>query len=136
MLLGQNWSLATMNSSGITPRAEAPPTVIDAQYVAGFVFTRQPQIRLTYDWHKEFWRRSRWKTHRPPSPVAPTCSCRGSRRSTTALPGNGTGGSLLYNATSFSLNDVAGRDRQVRRGRDARRPQAARRSLGHGAQLL
>ena len=54
-MAGQSWSLATMNATGTLPRAEAPPTVIDAQYVAGFVFTRQPAIRISYDWHKEFW---------------------------------------------------------------------------------
>jgi hypothetical protein len=49
LLAGQNWSLATLNSKGITPRAEVTPAVIDAQYVPGFVFARQPQLRLTGD---------------------------------------------------------------------------------------
>ncbi|WP_157098896.1 hypothetical protein [Novosphingobium rosa] len=49
LLAGQNWSLVTMNTKGITPRNENPPTVIDAQYVSGFAWARQPQIRLTGD---------------------------------------------------------------------------------------
>jgi multidrug efflux pump subunit AcrA (membrane-fusion protein) len=55
LLAGQNWSLATMNTVGITPRTEQPPLSIDAQYVPGFVFTRQPQVRFTVDADKTFW---------------------------------------------------------------------------------
>lgn len=49
LLAGQNWSLLTMNAQGISPRNEVIPAVIDAQYVPGFVWTRQPQIRLAID---------------------------------------------------------------------------------------
>lgn len=49
LLAGQEWSLATMNTKGITPRQEDIPLTIDAQYVPGFVWTRQPQIRVTKD---------------------------------------------------------------------------------------
>ncbi len=49
VLAGQNWSLVTMNTIGITPRTEASPAIIDAQYVPGFVWARQPQFRLTGD---------------------------------------------------------------------------------------
>jgi len=55
LLAGQNWSLATMNTSGITPRTENPPLNIDAQYVPGFVFARQPQVRFTADIDKKIW---------------------------------------------------------------------------------
>ena len=48
-LAGQTWSLATMNTKGITPRNELTPPQIDAQYVPGFVFARQPQVRVTGD---------------------------------------------------------------------------------------
>jgi hypothetical protein len=54
-LAGQSWSLLTMNSHGITPRNEVPPAVIDGQYVPGFVWARQPQVRLVKDWDKTFW---------------------------------------------------------------------------------
>ncbi len=54
-LAGQNWSLATLQGKGMTPRAEIIPAVIDAQYVPGFTFTRQPQIRLTEEFDPSFW---------------------------------------------------------------------------------
>jgi len=55
-LFGQNWSLATMNSKGITPRNEVPPPTIEAQYVPGFTWARQPQVRLTKDFdNKQLW---------------------------------------------------------------------------------
>ncbi len=46
MLAGQTWSLATMFKSGMNVRSEAIPLTIDAQYVPGFNWTRNPQIRL------------------------------------------------------------------------------------------
>ncbi|MFI4976302.1 MAG: hypothetical protein ACHP84_17330 [Caulobacterales bacterium] len=55
LLVGQNWSLATLNGKGVTPRNEVPPPVIDAQYVPGFAWTRQPQIRLVKDFDKTVW---------------------------------------------------------------------------------
>ena len=56
LLAGQSWSLATMNTKGITPRNELPPPTIDAQYVVGFTWARQPQIRLTGDFaDKQLW---------------------------------------------------------------------------------
>ncbi len=47
VLAGQNWSLTTTNFNGITPRKESIPPTIDAQYVVGFVWKRQPQFRVT-----------------------------------------------------------------------------------------
>lgn len=54
ILGGQAWSLLTMNKKGITPRQENIPLTIDAQYVPGFTWTRNPQIRLVqeFDDHK------------------------------------------------------------------------------------
>jgi hypothetical protein len=49
LLAGQAWSLVTLNSHGITPRNEVPPPTIDGQYIPGFTWTRQPQIRLVKD---------------------------------------------------------------------------------------
>ena len=49
LLAGQAWSLATLNGHGITPRNEVVPPTIDGQYIPGFVWTRQPQIRLVQD---------------------------------------------------------------------------------------
>ncbi|HUB63396.1 MAG TPA: hypothetical protein VL996_02975, partial [Methylocella sp.] len=55
LLAGQTWSLATMNTKGIVPRQEDIPLTIDAQYVPGFVWSRQPQIRLVKDFDKTLW---------------------------------------------------------------------------------
>ena len=49
LLAGQAWSLLTLSSQGITPRNEMPPPTIDGQYIPGFTWTRQPQIRLVQD---------------------------------------------------------------------------------------
>lgn len=54
-LAGQNWSLLTSNGKGIIPRGEDIPPTIDAQYVPGFTWKRQPQIRLTKDFGNGFW---------------------------------------------------------------------------------
>jgi hypothetical protein len=105
-MVGQNWSLATMNSSGLLPRSEAPPQSIDAQYVVGFAFTRQPQVRIAYDWHKEFW--AAISLENPQSTFAGGSNVffPGTTVINTSLPGNGTGGSLFFNSTNFSLNSV------------------------------
>jgi len=55
LLAGQTWSLATMNTKGILPRQEDIPLTIDIQYVAGFVWTRQPQLRIVKDFDKNLW---------------------------------------------------------------------------------
>jgi hypothetical protein len=54
-LAGQTWSLTTLDSKGITPRNEIIPATIDAQFVPGFVWTRQPQFRVTKRFGKALW---------------------------------------------------------------------------------
>ncbi|MDE2410161.1 MAG: hypothetical protein KGM18_00135 [Sphingomonadales bacterium] len=49
LLAGQNWSLLTLSNKGISPRNEQMPPQIDAQYIPGFNWARQPQLRLTGD---------------------------------------------------------------------------------------
>jgi hypothetical protein len=46
ILGGQAWSLLTMFSDDMTPRRENIPLTIDAQYVPGFSWTRNPQFRV------------------------------------------------------------------------------------------
>jgi hypothetical protein len=55
VLAGQTWSLATLQGKGITPRNEIIPATIDAQYVAGFTWTRQPGIRITKNFGDDVW---------------------------------------------------------------------------------
>jgi hypothetical protein len=54
-LFGQNWSLVTLDATGIAERSELAPPTIEAQYVAGFVWTRQPQLRFVKNFGNEFW---------------------------------------------------------------------------------
>ncbi len=49
VLAGQSWSLLTQQQIGITPRKEEIPLTIDAQYVVGFNWARQPQVRVVKD---------------------------------------------------------------------------------------
>ncbi|HEX9022872.1 MAG TPA: hypothetical protein VF799_03440 [Geobacteraceae bacterium] len=56
LLGGQTWSLVTMNNMGITPRNEVTPLTIDAQYVPGFTWARQPGFRIVKDmFDKKLW---------------------------------------------------------------------------------
>jgi hypothetical protein len=49
VLAGQSWSLATLYKKGLAARQEQVPQTIDAQYVPGFNWTRNPQIRVVKD---------------------------------------------------------------------------------------
>ncbi len=56
ILGGQTWSLVTMNNFGITPRNEVTPLTIEAQYVPGFTWARQPGFRIVKDlFGKKLW---------------------------------------------------------------------------------
>lgn len=54
-LAGHAFTLATMNTVGILPRKENTPIVIEDQYVPGFVWARQDQLRITKDFDKKIW---------------------------------------------------------------------------------
>jgi len=45
-LAGQAFSLVTLENKGMNPRQERIPLVIDGQYVPGFSWTRNPQLRF------------------------------------------------------------------------------------------
>ena len=55
LLAGQGWSMLTQNTVGITPRKENVPLTIEANYVAGFNYTRNWQIRLVKEFGPTFW---------------------------------------------------------------------------------
>jgi hypothetical protein len=46
ILGGQAWSLLTLFNGDMTPRREQIPLTIDAQYIPGFTYTRNPQFRV------------------------------------------------------------------------------------------
>lgn len=43
---GQMWSLVTEDRRGLDPRTEIQPQTIDPQYLVGYTWTRQPELRL------------------------------------------------------------------------------------------
>jgi hypothetical protein len=55
MSAGQQWSLLTQNRVGMLNGTENTPLTIDAQYVVGFNWARQPEIRFVEDWNKVVW---------------------------------------------------------------------------------
>lgn len=55
MAAGQQWSLLAQNRVGMLPNTENVPLTIDAQYVAGFNWARQPEIKFIEDWNKVAW---------------------------------------------------------------------------------
>jgi hypothetical protein len=55
LLAGQNWSLATLYPTAqLNPRSERSPQTIDAQYVVGFNWTRNAQLRFVKSFGKVF----------------------------------------------------------------------------------
>jgi hypothetical protein len=119
LLAGQTWSLVTMNQKGITPRNEDVPLTIDAQYVAGFTWARQPQLRLVKDFGNQFWIAAS-------AEMPQTTSCTGSfsfgnggsasaNTPITSVSGLGavcdavgstSGSSVLNNTTYYSFNHI------------------------------
>jgi outer membrane murein-binding lipoprotein Lpp len=103
---GQAWSLLTQNRVGITPRYENVPLTIDAQYVVGFNWLRNPQFRFVADWNNIAWF---GVSVEQPGAVFP-----GSPSAATVVPPNTsvsfnntcTGGSHL-NGTTTCSNDLA-----------------------------
>jgi hypothetical protein len=55
LLAGQGWSMLTQNTVGITPRKENVPLTIESNYVAGFNYTRNWQIRLVKNFGTMVW---------------------------------------------------------------------------------
>ncbi len=55
IMLGQGWSLLTLNRQGLRPRTEFVPVVIDAQYVVGYNWARQFQLRVTQEFGSGVW---------------------------------------------------------------------------------
>ncbi|HUN70870.1 MAG TPA: hypothetical protein VMU52_01070 [Steroidobacteraceae bacterium] len=54
VVAGQSWSLATLYKDGLNVRDENAPVGIDAQYIAGFNWTRNPQLRVVEHFSKAF----------------------------------------------------------------------------------
>jgi hypothetical protein len=95
---GQMWSLATETTKGLDNGTEILPSVIDPQYTAGFVWTRQYGFRVTKDFGDKFWIGASAEN-------AETLNPAGSSLPTNLLIGSdGTGGGLYNNTANYSFN--------------------------------
>jgi hypothetical protein len=101
LLAGQNWSLVTMQAKGITPRNEDIPPTIDAQYIPGFSFTRQPQIRVTKDLGTTSWLAVSLENPQTTSYTSPTAY-----PANVHLTASAPGGSGFDSANTLSLNHI------------------------------
>jgi len=112
---GQMWSLATANKTGELPRSENVPVTIDVQYLPGFNFTRNPQLRLVKDWDKEFWLGLSLESPQTiiagtvPSYLANNTAAITNGTTFTANPGVNTlvtytGGSNFFNGNAYSTD--------------------------------
>ena len=111
VLAGQSWSLATLYTQGLAPRQENVPLTIDAQYVVGFNWTRNPQVRVVEHFSKKF---SLGISLESPQGVTGNggISCSGLAPGSSCVPPNvdfqnlGNPGGLM-NATTTYTTDVA-----------------------------
>lgn len=95
---GQMWSLATETTKGLDNGTEILPSVIDPQYVAGFVWTRQYGFRVTKNIGNKFFIGASAEN-------AETLNPGGSNLPTNLLIGStGTGGGLYNSTANYSFN--------------------------------
>ena len=95
---GQGWSLVTETTVGLTRGTEIPPPAIDAQYVAGFAWTRQFGFRVSKDFHKKFFIGVSAENAEMLNPA-------GQNMPSGYLFGStGTGGGLYNGAANYSFN--------------------------------
>lgn len=100
LLAGQDWSLATLSTSGtLAPRAEQVPLTIDAQYVVGFNWTRNAQLRFV-----KLFGKSAALGLSVESPQAQFAGGAAPATNITTEPGQGSG---LLNATANYALDFA-----------------------------
>jgi hypothetical protein len=95
---GQGWSLATETTQGLKRGTEILPGTIDAQYVAGFVWTRQYSFRVSKNLGKKAF--LGFSVENPE-----TLNPAGSNLPTNVLIGSsGTGGGLYNSTANYSFN--------------------------------
>jgi hypothetical protein len=111
VLAGQSWSLVTLEKQGMAPRKEDAPLSIDAQYVVGFNWTRNPQLRVVEHFSKAF---SLGLSLESPQTVTGNggITCSGLPSGTSCVPSNvdyqnsGNGAGLMNTTTSYTT-DIA-----------------------------
>ncbi|MGH8207922.1 MAG: hypothetical protein ACRETK_14195 [Steroidobacteraceae bacterium] len=97
VLAGQTWSLAALSASAtLEPRAEQVPLTIDAQYVVGFNWTRNTQLRLV----KLLGNSGAFAI----SFESPQAAFTGTAPATTVSTEPGVGGGLLPSTNNYSID--------------------------------
>jgi hypothetical protein len=105
LLAGQSWSLVTLNGKGITPRNEVSPPTIDAQYVTGFSWARQPQVRLTADFmDKQIW--AAVSVENPATVLASAATGTGTTVTGVTATTGGTSTSQFDNTNTITFNHI------------------------------
>lgn len=95
---GQGWSLATETTAGLTRGTEILPSTIDAQYSAGFVWSRQYSFRVSKNIGKKFFVGASAEN-------AETLNASGQNMPSNYLFGStGTGGGLYNSTANYSFN--------------------------------
>jgi outer membrane murein-binding lipoprotein Lpp len=106
-LAGQAWSMLTQNRVGITPRYENVPLTIDAQYVVGFNWLRNPQVRFVADWNNIAWFGVSVEQPGAVFPGSPSAATVAPPAPTSVSINNTCTGSSHLNGTTTCSNDVA-----------------------------
>lgn len=101
VLGGQAWSLATMTKSGMNPRTEDLPAVIDAQYVPGFVWTRNVGLRVVKGFQHDKYDIG-LSVESPESTYAQAATSLTGATINTTNPGLGGNGSTLNATATYS----------------------------------
>jgi Skp family chaperone for outer membrane proteins len=95
---GTGWSLVTETASGLTRGTQTLPSTIDAQYDAGFVWSRQESFRVVKNIGTKTW-------FGMSAENAETLNAAGSGLPSNYLFGStGTGGGLYDNQANYSFN--------------------------------
>jgi len=100
LLAGQNWSLLTLQKKGMDPRDENIPLTIDGQYVPGFNWTRNAQIRVVSSLGDRF---HIGLSAESPQANLPSSSQQPNSPPTPAIVTN-PGGSLFASTNNYSLD--------------------------------
>ncbi len=107
---GQGWSLLTMfrDGYGMTPRRENIPLTIDAQYVAGYTWTRNWQLRAVKQLTDGLWAGVSVESPQAAIAGSPTASC---VNCSTTIAAAGNGGTLTATGTYSEdfMPDVVGK---------------------------
>jgi hypothetical protein len=101
---GQQWSLATENGHAIDNRSEVLPPNIDPNYNVGFVWMRQPSLRVTYKLSPMI---TAGVSAEAAQTLTPSCSASSSSEpcAVNYLVGqSGTGGGLYNSTSTYSYN--------------------------------